>query len=169
MFVGRSAVILTLAFAAVCLPVAAQDLPTVEVVTLDLTPYVQPGKQIRISGEALRRVGGRVLSVSRDTIFLADAGSSGGRPIPLSQVDTLWSRGNWLLPGIAVGTSAGVLVGGAVCVFGSHERCKALPIGAAAGLVAGYVFGKTRTVWQRRYARRDGGPVPSIGHGMDLP
>lgn len=169
MIVGRSAVVLVLALAGGWASAAAQDLPTVERFTLDLSPYVQPGKQIRISGEALRRVGGRVMKVSADTIFLQEPGSSNGRPIPLSQIDTLWSRGNWLWQGVAIGTSLGVSVGGAICVFGSQEKCEALAIGAATGLVLGLVVGKARAVWNRRYARRDGGAVPVLGHELDLP
>lgn len=147
----------------------AQDLPTTETTHLDLSPYLQPGTPIRISGSALHRVGGYVVGLQTDAILVGDVKripSDGGRPIRLAAVDTLWTRGNWIWPGLALGSSVGLTVGGAMCVFSSNENCAAFPIGIVAGTAAGAIIGFARKVWHQRFVRRDGGPVPTIGPWM---
>lgn len=144
----------------------AQGLPTVETSTIDLSPYVQPGRGIRISGTALRRVGGYVVALRSDTILLGSergAAPDAARPIQLGAVDTLWTRGHWFWPSVALGSSLGATVGGAYCVFGQSDECVGLPIGAVAGFVLGAVVGRARTIWVKKFVRRDGGPVPTIG------
>jgi hypothetical protein len=144
---------------------AAQDLPTPQSSTVDLSPFLRPGQRVRISGEALRRVGGAVVNLRSDTIVIS--GAEGQRPIPLAQVDTLWTRGTWMWQGMLLAGSAGVIAAGATCVFGVKERCPELAYGAIAGVAAGFVIGKLRIVYNRRFARRDGGPVPILGPWVD--
>lgn len=147
-------------------PAYAQDLPTTETIRLDLSPYLQPGTPIRISGTALHRVGGYVVGLQTDAILVGNergAPSNGARPIQLAAVDTLWTRGNWIWPGLALGSSAGGFVGGAICVFSGNEKCRAFPIALIGGIAAGAAVGFSRKVWHSRYVRRDGGPVPTIG------
>jgi len=144
----------------------AQDLPTTETTHLDLTPYLQPGTPIRISGHSLRRVGGYVVGVQENTILVGAekrVAPDGAKSIKLATVDTLWTRGNWFWQGLAVGGSVGALAGGAVCVFSGEEECKAFPIAIASGLALGAVVGTARKMWKQRFVRRDGGPVPTIG------
>jgi hypothetical protein len=161
MSLGRSAVIVCVISLAAGVAAAAQDLPNPETIRLDLGRYLHRGKRVMISGESLRRVGGRVIDLAPDTIILSDM-ASGTRTIPLSSVDTLWTRTNPTLLGFGLGLCAGATIGGALCVFGSQEKCGALAIGTASGALLGTVIGKLKTVWTRRYARRDGGPVPVI-------
>ena len=144
----------------------AQDLPTTETTHLDLTPYLQPGTPIRISGHSLRRVGGYVVGTQDNTILVGNekrVAPDGAQPIKLAAVDTLWTRGNWFWPGVAVGGSAGALAGGAICVFGNSDECTAFPIAIASGLAIGALVGTARKIWKQRFVRRDGGPVPTIG------
>ena len=144
----------------------AQDLPTTETTHLDLSPFLQPGTQVRISGSALHRVGGFVVGTQTDAILLGDtktASATGARPIRLQSVDTLWTRGRWMWSGLAVGSSLGLTIGGAVCVFSQNERCTAFPIAVVTGTAAGALVGYVRRVWHNRYVRRDGGPVPTLG------
>lgn len=148
----------------------AQDLPSVETTTIDLSPYIQPGKALRISGTALRRVGGYVVGVRSDTILVGTVrGSStdAARPIRLGAVDTLWTRGTWFGPSLLVGISLGLGIGGAACVFHTEGTCKVFPIATAAGIIGGAVIGATRKVWRKRFVRRDGGPQPMIGPWME--
>jgi hypothetical protein len=148
---------------------SAQDLPTTETTHLDLSPYLHPGTQIRISGSALNRVGGFVVGVQTDAILLGDArgaSANGARPIPLATVDTLWTRGRWMWEGVALGSSVGLLIGGATCVFSQNERCIAFPVGIVAGTATGALVGYLRRIWRPRYVRRDGGPVPTLGPWM---
>jgi hypothetical protein len=160
MTLGRSAVLLCFVMLTGAGPALAQELPNPEQVRLDLGPYLHPGNQIRISGEALRRVQGHVLRLAPDTIFLNDA--SGNRTVPLAQIDTLWTRGHPTLLGFGIGISIGATIGGATCVFGSDEKCTGLWVGTAAGALLGTAIGRLRTTWSRRFTRRDGGPVPVI-------
>ena len=144
----------------------AQDLPTTETTHLDLTPYLQPGTPIRISGHSLRRVGGYVVGVQDNTILVGSekrVAPDGAQPIMLATVDTLWTRGNWFWQGVALGGSAGALIGGASCVFGGEEECTTFGIAIASGLALGAIVGTARKMWKQRYVRRDGGPVPTIG------
>lgn len=160
---------IVLVLAAVGTSARAQGLPSVETITVDMGPYFQPGTPVRISGTALRRVGGYVLAVNADTILLGanrGAAPSSARQIQLSAVDTLWTRGRWFWQSMAVASSLGGTIGGAVCVFGQKENCYGLPIGFFAGAALGAIVGKARPVWQRRFVRRDGGPVPTIGPWM---
>jgi hypothetical protein len=162
---SRGAIVLALA--ALGTSARAQDLPSVEVARIDLSPYVRPGTPIRISGAALRRVGGYVVGIHADTILLGsdrNAGAGGARAIRLGAVDTLWTKGHWFWPGVAIGISAGVLVGGAICVFGQEEDCTQLPIGAASGVALGAIVGSLRKLWHPRFVRRDGGPQPVFGN-----
>jgi hypothetical protein len=144
----------------------AQDLPTTETTHLDLTPYLHPGTPIRISGHSLRRVGGYVVGVQDNTILVGNekgVAADGAKSIKLATVDTLWTRGNWFWPGVALGGSAGALVGGAACVFGGEDECKVFPVAIATGLAIGAAVGTARKIWKQRFVRRDGGPVPTIG------
>jgi hypothetical protein len=162
---SRGAIILALA--ALGTSARAQNLPTVDVARLDLSPYVRPGAPIRISGAALRRVGGYVVGIHADTILVGSerhAGIAGARAIQLGAVDTLWTKGNWFWPGVAIGVSGGVAVGGAICVFGQEEECTQLPIAAATGLALGVIVGTVRKLWHPRFVRRDGGPQPVFGN-----
>lgn len=162
-FTGLTLVLLV---AALGTSARAQDLPTTEITQLDLSPYLQPGTQVRISGNALRRVGGYVVGLETDAILLGTekhAAPGAGRPIQLAAVDTLWTQGNWLWPGLALGSSVGGVIGGAVCVFGQAEECIAFPAAIAAGIVVGGTVGLIRKVWHQRFVRRDGGPVPRLG------
>lgn len=157
---------LVLVLATLGTPAHAQGLPSVETTTLDLGPYIQPGTAIRISGTALRRVGGYVVGVRADTILVGAARTAqfdAGRPIQLAAVDTLWTGGTRFVTTVAMGTSLGLAVGGAVCVFSLEDSCKAFPIAVASGVALGAVVGKLRKVWLKRFVRRDGGPVPTIG------
>jgi hypothetical protein len=147
-------------------PARAQDLPTTETTHLDLSPYLEPGTPIRISGHALRRVGGYVVGVQSNTILVGSEKRSapeGAQSIQLATVDTLWTASNWLWPGVALGSSIGGLVGGATCVFGGEEECTTFVVAIGTGIVVGAAVGLVRKVWKRRFVRRDGGPVPTIG------
>ena len=147
----------------------AQDLPTTETTHLDLSPFLQPGTKVRISGQALHRVGGYVVGTQTDAILVGDmrgTAASAARPIRLASVDTLWTRGRWMWPGLGIGSSLGLTVGGAVCVFSQNERCTAFPIAVVTGTAAGALVGYLRRVWHNRYVRRDGGPVPTLGPWM---
>jgi hypothetical protein len=158
--------ILVLVVAALGSSARAQDLPTTETTQLDLSPYLQHGKPIRISGNALHRVGGYVVGLESDKILLGTektTAPAGAREIKLQAVDTLWSRSNWLWPGLALGSSVGGFVGGAICVFGQAEECIAFPAAVVGGLAIGAAVGLARKVWKERFVRRDGGPVPTIG------
>ena len=164
MRVVTTAIILGLA--AVGTSAQAQGLPMVETSTIDLGPYVQPGAPVRISGTALRRVGGYVVGVRSDTILLSaqrGGAADASRPIRLGAVDTLWTRGDVFWPTLGLGFSAGLATGGAICVFSLSENCRALPIATVAGSALGAIIGKARKVWRKRFERRDGGPVPTIG------
>ena len=159
-----SAIVLVLAV--VGTPAHAQGLPNVETISVDLGPYIQPGTPIRISGTALRRVGGYVVGVRADTILVGTerrAPADAGRPIHLGVVDTLWTSGTRWVTTLGFGFSLGLAVGGAVCVFSLDESCTAMPIAVAGGVAVGLIVGKLRKVWLKRFVRRDGGPVPTIG------
>lgn len=147
-------------------PALAQDLPTTETIHLDLSRYLEPGSRVRISGHSLRRVGGYVVGLQTNTILVGDekhVAPEAARPIKLAAVDTLWTAGNWMWQGIALGSSVGGLVGGAICVFGQADECIAFPVAIASGVVVGGAVGLVRKVWYRRFIRRDGGPVPTLG------
>ena len=147
-------------------PARAQDLPTTETIHLDLSKYLEPGTHVRISGHSLRRVGGYVAGLQSNTILVGDqkrVAPEAARPIRLAAVDTLWTAGNWMWQGIALGSSAGGLVGGAICVFGQADECIAFPVAIASGIAVGAAVGLVRKVWYRRFVRRDGGPVPTLG------
>ena len=161
MSLGRCMVWVCLILGGAAASAAAQDLPTPQSSTVDLSPFLRPGQRVRISGEALRRVGGAVMNLRPDTIVLT--GATGQQAIPLRAVDTLWTRGTWMWQGMLLAGSAGIIAGGASCVFGVKERCPQLAYGAIAGVAAGFVIGKLRVVYNRRFARRDGGPVPILG------
>ena len=155
-----------LALAALGTSARAQGLPSVETTTIDLSPYVQPGKAVRISGTALRRVGGYVVGVRGDTILLGTARAAGedaARSVPLGAVDTLWTRGRWFWSTWAVGISAGLAVGGTACILSQKDACNFFPIAAGVGIVGGALVGTLRKTWRKRYVRLDGGPVPTIG------
>jgi len=159
-----SAIVLVLA--ALGTPAQAQGLPSVETTTIDLGPYIQPGTAIRISGTALRRVGGYVVGVRADTILVGTerrAPADAGRPIHLGVVDTLWTGGTRWVTTLGIGFSLGLAVGGAYCVFSLDESCTAMPIAVGSGVALGVIVGKLRRVWLRRFVRRDGGPMPTIG------
>jgi len=165
MSLGRCTALLCLILGGAVGSAVAQDLPNPQTSTIDLSPYLRPGHRVRISGEALRRVGGAVVHLRPDTILLS--GVMGQQTIPLSRVDTLWTRGTWTWQGMLLGGSAGAITGGAICVFGVKERCPQLALGILAGTAVGFVIGKMRVIYNRQYARRDGGPVPTLGRWID--
>ncbi len=106
------------------------------------------------------------MGVQENTILVGNekrVAPDGAKSIQLATVDTLWTRGNWFWPGVALGGSAGALAGGAICVFGGEEECTAFAFAVLGGLALGAAVGTARKIWKQRFVRRDGGPVPTIG------
>jgi len=119
------------------------------------------GQQIRVSGEAMNRLVGKVGVASNDTLDFAQ--DDAVRRIPIPAIDTLWVRGPATMNGAIIG---GALVGSFTAIWfaawtGACEtsNCGSVPLAAIGGfllggtvgaVLGGFIGGSAKT-WKRKY------------------
>ncbi len=99
------------------------------------------GQQIRISGEAMRRLTGKAGVAMNDTLDFAQQDAV--RRIPVPAIDTLWVLGgNWKSGAIVGGALVGTLT--AIMYFGLASYCDTLDCGATVpGAIGSFLVGGT--------------------------
>jgi hypothetical protein len=105
---------------------------------------------------------GRVLRVTRDTVFLGP--ERGSSTVATAAVDKLWVRGTATKRGAAVGGAVGAALGGLLFAYTSYALCDAgrcgvdpgatvigLAAGAVFGAITGAVLGAMAGQWHEEY------------------
>lgn len=127
-------------------PVSAQDsIPRRDSAVAKLNT----GQQIRISGEAMSRLIGKVGVALNDTLDFAQDDMV--RRIPIPAIDTLWVRGRASMTGAIIGGGAvGLFVMGVAAAWGGNAGLGFL-MGATVGATLGGFIGGSVKTWKRDY------------------
>jgi len=120
---------------------------------------LKPSANLRIETASLKRIDGRFLRATSDTLFLSAQGSEAA--MPLRDVRVLWQRGRAVKTGAIVGFVVGAIgtsaLFSAISGLGEDGNNHGSPVvwgialGGAGGIVVGGLVGAAIPKWHRRF------------------